>query len=97
MPVCNQADPLHPLHIVCWVTVPPTPFQIQYWLFGVIVMFAFCAVFASLFAFSADVDFITVVLFGLFFGSMIGLLLAVLPWYIPAITFMSTILYLWRH
>jgi hypothetical protein len=95
MSVCNQIDPLH---VVCWVTVSPTPFQIQYWLFGVVVMFAFCAVFASLFAFSAnDVDFITVVLFGLFFGSLIGLLLAVLPWYIPAITFLSTILYLWRH
>jgi hypothetical protein len=103
MSVCNQIDPLH---VVCWVS--PTPFQIQYWLFGMAIMFGFCAdfvylfafstkdfaLFASLFAFSAnDVDFITVVLFGLFFGSLIGLLLAVLPWYIPAITFMSTILY----
>ena len=83
------------------VTVPPSVFDIHYWMFGMFVTFAITALLLGVLIAKTNLvilsdTFIITALIGMFVGSLLALFMNVLPFIVPIVIFVSLLLYMWR-
>lgn len=82
-------------------TIPPTFFDVHYWLYALIVIGCVTAFFLGILNTQSKVvinadSFIITTFIGAFVGSVIALLLNIIPWIISVAIALGLILYMWR-
>ena len=83
------------------VTIAPNFFDAHYWLFGIIVIMAVTALIDGILVERTDTaigsnTFILSTLFGAFLGSVVALVMNIIPWIVSVGLFGLLILYVWR-
>ena len=87
--------------ITAFTTLPPNNFDLHYWLFGILVMLSVTALLDGYLVSRTNIaigsdTFIFTSLIGLFVGSLIGLIINILPFYITIVMFALVVIYVWR-
>ena len=90
-----------PITTTTIVTTPPNMLDIHYWMFGMFVTFGVTAFLLGALTMKAGVQvgsdtFIMMTLIGMFVGSLVALMMNMLPWLVPIGFFLVLLVYFMR-